>query len=81
MARPYRYLFLSTPVGPLGSGAGGGVELNLANLTRVLLQMGSQVRVLAPVGSRMAELPEEVIEPVAGLPRPMRKPSAAISRF
>lgn len=68
MARPYRYLFLSTPVGPLGSGAGGGVELNLANLTRVLLQMGSQVRVLAPVGSRMAELPEEVIEPVAGLP-------------
>ncbi|WP_414509538.1 glycosyltransferase family 4 protein [Synechococcus sp. OH20] len=63
-----RYLFVSTPVGPLGSGAGGGVELNLANLTRVLLQMGSQVRVLAPEGSQIDALPVEVIEAVTGLP-------------
>ncbi len=68
MTQPRRYLFLSTPVGPLGSGAGGGVELNLSNLTRALIQMGDQVRVLAPEGSRIAGLPEDVIEPVAGLP-------------
>ncbi|MEN9222775.1 MAG: hypothetical protein Q6M04_10100, partial [Thermostichus sp. BF3_bins_97] len=54
--------------GPLGSGAGGGVELNLANLTRTLIEQGSLVRVLAPEGSYIAGLPESVIEPVAGLP-------------
>ncbi|MCF2970299.1 glycosyltransferase [Synechococcus sp. Nb3U1] len=68
MTQPRRYLFLSTPVGSLGSGAGGGVELNLANLTRTLLEGGSQVQVLAPQGSRIAGLPQSVIEPVAGLP-------------
>ncbi|MEN9203496.1 MAG: glycosyltransferase family 4 protein [Thermostichus sp. DG_1_6_bins_120] len=70
MTQPRRYLFLSTPVGPLGSGAGGGVELNLANLTRALIQRGHRVQVLAPQGSHIAGLPETVIEPVAGLPPP-----------
>ncbi|MCJ2543751.1 glycosyltransferase family 4 protein [Thermostichus vulcanus] len=68
MTQPRRYLFLSTPVGPLGSGAGGGVELNLANLTRTLMARGYQMRVLAPQGSCIAGLPPTVIEPVAGLP-------------
>ncbi len=46
-----RYLFLSTPVGPLGSGAGGGVELNLINLAQELTRQGDQVDILAPSGS------------------------------
>ena len=70
MPRTYRFLFVSTPVGPLGSGAGGGVELNLVNLARSLLERGAQVRVLAPEGSCSVDLPEGVIEAVAGLPPP-----------
>ncbi len=70
MTRPLRYLFLSTPVGPLGSGAGGGVELNLINLARSLIKQGSPVRVLAPAGSHSADLPEGVIETGPGLPPP-----------
>jgi UDP-glucose:tetrahydrobiopterin glucosyltransferase len=50
-------LFLSTPVGPLGSGLGGGVELSLFNLTQEMGRRGHQVQVLAPVGSTMEPLP------------------------
>lgn len=50
-----RLLFVSTPVGPLGSGLGGGVELTLQNLAVALQQRGHQVRVLAPVGSALAQ--------------------------
>jgi UDP-glucose:tetrahydrobiopterin glucosyltransferase len=46
-------LFVSTPVGPLGSGRGGGVELTLANIAQVLGQRGHQITVLAPQGSRL----------------------------
>ncbi len=46
-----RYLFVSTPVGPLGSGAGGGVEVNLINLARQLVTEGDQVHIIAPSGS------------------------------
>lgn len=44
-------LFLSTPVGPLGSGIGGGVELTLLNLAQELTQRGHQVTVVGPKGS------------------------------
>ena len=50
-ASPYRLLVLSTPVGPLGSGLGGGVELILKNATQVLRQRGHQITVLAPENS------------------------------
>lgn len=60
-----RYLFVSTPVGPLGSGIGGGVELNLLNLARQLIQRGDDVRILAPDGSQTGEIP---CTTVAGLP-------------
>ena len=52
-----RYLFVSTPMGPLGSGAGGGVELNLSNLARQLIQQGDQVHILAPAGSVVEGVP------------------------
>lgn len=50
-------LFLSTPVGPLGSGLGGGVELSLFNLAQEMGRRGHQVQVLAPVGSSMEPFP------------------------
>jgi len=46
-----RCLILSTPVGPLGSGMGGGVEMTLRNLVRCLTERGHGVDVIAPVGS------------------------------
>lgn len=46
-----RLLFLSTPVGPLGSGIGGGVELTLQNIAQALHQCGHQIQVVAPAGS------------------------------
>ncbi len=48
-----RLLLLSTPVGPLGSGLGGGVELTVANLARVLTARGHQVAIAAPAGSSL----------------------------
>ncbi|MEB3348474.1 MAG: glycosyltransferase [Cyanobacteriota bacterium] len=48
-----RLLIVSTPMGPLGSGRGGGVELTAAALTAGLLERGHSVTVLAPAGSRL----------------------------
>ena len=47
----YRLLFLSTPVGALGSGIGGGVELTLQNAAKALMAKGHQVEIVAPEGS------------------------------
>ncbi len=55
MARCLRLLFISTPVGPLGSGLGGGVELTLVNLVTALTQRGHQIAIAAPEGSQLAE--------------------------
>ncbi len=46
-----RILFLSTPVGPLGSGQGGGVEQLVPNLARILQRWGHSVTIVAPQGS------------------------------
>ena len=46
-----RILICSTPVGPLGSGIGGGVELTLHGLVRGLSARGHEVEVVAPEGS------------------------------
>ncbi|MGA0821397.1 MAG: UDP-glucose--tetrahydrobiopterin glucosyltransferase, partial [Ilumatobacteraceae bacterium] len=42
---------MSTSVGPLGSGIGGGVELTLRTLAGGLSKMGHSVTVVAPLGS------------------------------
>ena len=47
----HRILIISTPVGPLGSGTGGGVELTLHSLVLGLTGRGHTVEVLAPAGS------------------------------
>lgn len=46
-----KLLLLSTSVGPLGSGMGGGVELTLHNIAKILTQRGHTVTIVAPVGS------------------------------
>ncbi|HEY9761447.1 MAG TPA: glycosyltransferase family 4 protein [Trichocoleus sp.] len=61
--QPLKLLFLSTPVGPLGSGLGGGVELTLINLCQELQSRGHHLAVVAPTGSTLGKIP--VIE-IAG---------------
>jgi UDP-glucose:tetrahydrobiopterin glucosyltransferase len=58
-----KLLFLSTPVGALGSGLGGGVELTLRNIAQALLQRGHALQIFAPVGSELTGLP---IAPIPG---------------
>ncbi|HWE61419.1 MAG TPA: glycosyltransferase [Chloroflexota bacterium] len=52
-----RVLLVSHPVGPLGTGIGGGVELTLQNAATALRRRGHQVLVLAPSGSRFPSAP------------------------
>ncbi len=59
-ATPLNILFVSTPVGPLGSGLGGGVELTLYNLAQALTQRGHTITAIAPSQSRLAGF--EIIE-------------------
>ena len=69
MASPVlNLLLMSTPVGPLGSGLGGGVELTLTNLCQELGQRGQRLTVLAPAGSRLPDVtsPQVTIQPVMG---------------
>ncbi len=60
-------LFTSTPVGPIGSGLGGGVELTLHNIALAMQQRGHRVTVVAPASSDLANI--EVIQ-VAGQLQP-----------
>ncbi len=52
-----KLLFISTSVGPLGSGAGGGVELTLSNLAHSLQQRGHQIQIIALSGSQFSNIP------------------------
>ncbi len=54
--RKLKILILSTPVGALGSGLGGGVELTIGNLARELCSRGHQVDIIAPSGSALGDL-------------------------
>jgi len=50
-------LLVSTSVGPLSSGIGGGVELTLLNTAQILSERGHFVQVVAPQGSRLPGIP------------------------
>jgi UDP-glucose:tetrahydrobiopterin glucosyltransferase len=52
-----KLLFLSTSVGPLGSGLGGGVELTLQNIAKELITRGHHLSIVAPKNSALADLP------------------------
>lgn len=66
--RSLHLLLVSTPVGPLGSGLGGGVELTLHNIAQALTQRGHQITILAPTGSSLGDF--NVI-PVEGKLQPL----------
>ena len=67
-----KLLFVSTPVGALGSGLGGGVDLTLQNIAEALCQRGHRVQILAPTGSHLTGSAAEIpIIPVAGALQPM----------
>lgn len=63
-------LFVSTPVGAIGSGLGGGVELTLHNLAQAMAERGDQVSVLAPDGSALPDLPDVKVISVSGQLQP-----------
>ncbi|MEG4573547.1 glycosyltransferase family 4 protein [Microcoleus sp. N3A4] len=52
-----KILFLSTSVGQLGSGLGGGVELTVLNIAKELHRRGHKIAVVAPVGSVLESIP------------------------
>ena len=54
-----RIVLISTPIGFLGSGKGGGVELTLNSLVSGLLSLGHSVDVIAPKKSRLYESNEK----------------------
>ncbi len=57
-----KILFLSTSVGALGSGQGGGVELTIQNLAQELSGRGHQIEVVAPQDSWLTNIPVIEIE-------------------
>ncbi|MDJ0649280.1 MAG: glycosyltransferase family 4 protein [Xenococcaceae cyanobacterium MO_188.B19] len=57
-----KLLFISTPVGALGTGQGGGVELTIQNLAQELQKRGYVIEVVAPAGSVLQDIP------VTGIP-------------
>ncbi|WP_289501276.1 glycosyltransferase family 4 protein [Gloeocapsopsis sp. IPPAS B-1203] len=55
-----KLLFVSTSVGPLGTGLGGGVELSLYNIAQEMRRRGHKVQIVAPNGSYFESLPDIV---------------------
>ena len=49
-------VLISTPIGFLGSGKGGGVELTLNSLVAGLILKGHTVEVVAPNNSKLFEV-------------------------
>ena len=52
-----KILFLSTSVGQLGSGLGGGVELTVLNIAKELHRRGHKIVVVVPIGSVLESIP------------------------
>ena len=48
-----KLIFVSTPIGYLGSGRGGGVELTIVSLMKGLTSLGHQIILVAPKGSKV----------------------------
>ena len=54
-----RIVLISTPIGFLGSGKGGGVELTLNSLVSGLISLGHSVEVIAPKNSKLNSINEK----------------------
>ncbi len=48
-----KLIFVSTPIGYLGSGRGGGVELTIISLIKGLTSLGHEIILVAPKGSKV----------------------------
>ena len=48
-----KLILVSTPIGYLGSGKGGGVELTIVSLIRGLISLGHKIILIAPKGSKL----------------------------
>ena len=69
--RPMDLVLVSTPIGYLGSGRGGGVELTLASLVRGLLERGHRLTLVAGQGSVPPAVdPDLRLESVVGVDQP-----------
>ncbi|AKG21744.1 glycosyltransferase family 4 protein [Calothrix sp. 336/3] len=55
--KPHKLLFISTSVGALGTGLGGGVELSLRNIAQEMLRRGHKVQIVTPAGATWNDLP------------------------
>ncbi|MGQ4647099.1 glycosyltransferase [Lyngbya aestuarii] len=53
----FRLLLVSSPIGPLGSGLGGGVELTLRNIAMEMRRRGHTVKIVATPGSNSWGMP------------------------
>lgn len=62
MTRPLRVLVMSTPVGAIGSGTGGGVEVTVRGIAAGLVARGHHVEVVAPEGSVAFGVPVHAVE-------------------
>ena len=83
--RSLKILFVSTSVGALSTGLGGGVELTLKNLAIALSGKGHSITVVAPEGSRVegfsiVEIPGnlQVIAQSQGRDAPISMPANAV---
>ncbi len=64
-------VLVSTPIGYIGSGKGGGVELTLSSLVKGLISLGHEVKLVAPEGSKLPEICSNIeISVVAGVDQP-----------
>ncbi|MBF2063840.1 MAG: glycosyltransferase family 4 protein [Calothrix sp. C42_A2020_038] len=57
-----KLLFVSTPVGGLGTGLGGGVELSLYNIAKYFLEQGHTLQIVAPEGSLWDKAKFNIVE-------------------
>ncbi len=64
-------VLVSTPIGYLGSGRGGGVELTMRSLIKGLLSLGHKIVLLAPEGSVLpSDCSDAEIRHVVGIDQP-----------
>ena len=52
-SKSLKLIFITTPIGALGSGKGGGVELTIISLIKGLIYLGHQITLVAPFGSEI----------------------------
>ena len=68
-----KLLVVSTPMGPLGQGLGGGVELTLEAVLESLHCRGHALSLVGAAGSQLTSTPLPPSWPGAGGPQPSRQ--------